>query len=81
MFKRKLIQFKKYLRNKLKFVPNNYYTTWASTFALSFAIGFMVQSNIEYNVKVAVASAALVLIGIGILWDARMKRQERSFSF
>lgn len=81
IFKQKLTKFKKYLKNKLRFVPNNYYTTWASTFGLSFAIGFIAQSNIDYNSKVAVVSAALVLIGIGILMDARMKRQERAFSF
>ncbi len=81
IFKQKLTKFKKYLKNKLRFVPNNYYTTWACTFGLSFAIGFIVQSNIDYHSKVAVVSAALVLIGIGILMDARMKREERAFSF
>jgi transcriptional regulator with XRE-family HTH domain len=34
MFKQKLVKFKKYLKNKLRFVPNNYYTTWAVSFGL-----------------------------------------------
>jgi transcriptional regulator with XRE-family HTH domain len=81
MFKQKLVKFRKHLKNKLRFVPNNYYTTWASSFAVSFAIGFAVQSKIEMNIKIVVISAALLIIGIGIIMDLRMKRQERSFSF
>ena len=81
MFKQKLAKFKKYLRNKLHFVPSNYYTTWAASFGLSFAVGFSVQRNIDYNIKIGVISVALLIIGIGIIMDMRMKRQERSFSF
>ena len=81
MFKNKLAKFKKYLKNKLRFVPNNYYTTWASSFAISFAIGFAVQSKIDMNIKIGVISVALLIIGIGIIMDLRMKRQKRSFSF
>lgn len=81
MFKQKLVKFKKYLKNKLRFIPNNYYTIWAVSFGLSFAIGFSVQSNIDTNIKIGVISVALVIIGIGIIMDMRMKRQERTFSF
>jgi len=81
MFKQKLAKFKKYLKNKLRFVPNNYYTTWATSFAFSFAIGFAVQNKIDLNIKIGVFSAALLIIGIGIIMDLRVKRQERSFSF
>ncbi len=81
IFKQKLAKFKKYLKNKLRFVPNNYYTTWAISFASSFAIAFAIQSKIDLNIKIGVFSAALVLIGIGIIMDSRIKKQERSFSF
>ena len=81
MFKQKLVKFKKYLKNKLRFVPNNYYTTWAVSFGLSFAVGFSVQSNIDNNIKIGVISVASVIIGIGIIMDMRIKRQERTFSF
>lgn len=81
MYTSKLKEFKKYLKTKLRFVPINYYTTWAVSFALSFAIGFSVQRNVDYNTKVAVILGALVLIGIGIVMDVRMKRQERSLRF
>jgi transcriptional regulator with XRE-family HTH domain len=81
MFKLKLTKFKKYLKNKLRFVPNNYYTTWAASFGISFAVGFAVQTNIDNSIKIGVISVALVIIGIGIIIDLRMKRQERSFSF
>ena len=79
MFKQKLTKFKKYLKSKLRFVPNNYYTTWAATFGLSFAIGFTVQPNIDYSIKIGVISIALALIGIGFIMDLRMKNQERTF--
>lgn len=81
MFKQKLAKFKKYLKNKLRFVPNNYYTTWAASFGLSFAVGFAVQNSIDYSIKIGVISVALVITGIGIIMDIRMKRQERSFNF
>jgi transcriptional regulator with XRE-family HTH domain len=81
MFKQKLIKFKKYLKNKLRFVPNNYYTTWAVSFALSFAIAFSVQSNIDYSIKIGVISVALLVLGIAIFMDIRMKKQNRTFSF
>jgi len=81
MFKQKLAKFKKYLRNKLHFVPSNYYTTWTVSFAVSFAFGFAVQNNIDYSIKIGVISVALLIIGIGIIKDLRIKRQERSFSF
>jgi hypothetical protein len=81
MFKQKLIKFKKYLKNKLRFVPNNHYTTWTASFGLSFAIGFAIQNNIENSIKIGVISVALVIIGIGIMIDSKMKRQKRTFSF
>ncbi len=81
IFKQKLIKFKKHLKNKLRFVPNNYYTTWATSFALSFAIGFALQSKIDINIKIGVISAAVLIIGIGIIMDLRIKKQDRAFSF
>ena len=81
IFKQKLIKFKKYLKNKLRFVPNNYYTTWAVCFAPSFAVAFSVQSKIDYSIKIGVISVALLVIGIGIFIDMRMKKQKRTFSF
>jgi transcriptional regulator with XRE-family HTH domain len=81
MFKQKLIKFKKYLKNKLRFVPNNYYTTWAVSFALSFTIAFSVQSNIDYSIIIGVISVALLVLGIAIFMDIRMKKQSRTFNF
>jgi transcriptional regulator with XRE-family HTH domain len=78
MFKLKLAKFRKYLKNKLRFVPNNYYTFWAFSFGLSFAVSLAVQSKIDYRIIVGVISAALVLIVIGIIMDLRIKKQERS---
>jgi transcriptional regulator with XRE-family HTH domain len=81
MFKLKLVKFKKYLKNKVRLVPNNYYTTLAVSFGLPFAVSFVIQSNIDYSIKIGVISGAFVVIGIGVLMDLRMKKQERSFSF
>lgn len=81
MFKQKLVKFKKYLKIKTRFVPNNYYTTWATSFAISFAIGFSVQNKIDLNIKIGVISAAFLIIIIGIILDVRIKKQERAFSF
>lgn len=81
MFKKKSAKFKKHLRNKLHFMPSNYYTTWAVSFAASFAIGFAIQNNIDYSIKIGVISAALIIIGIGKIMDLRMKKKERSLNF
>ena len=81
MFKQKLAKFKKYLKNKLRFVPNNYYKTWAISFAVPFSITFIIQPKLDLNIRIAVISLALLLIGIAIFMDLKMKRQERSFSF
>ena len=81
IYKQKLTKLKKYLKNKLLFVPNNYYTTWTASFGIPFAIGFAIQNNIDNSIKIGVVSVALVLTGIGIIMDMRIKRQERSFSF
>ncbi len=81
MFKEKLTKFKKYLKTRLRFVPLNYYTIWTTSFSLSFAIGFSVQSKIDLNIKIGVILVALLIIGIGVIMDLRLKRQGRSFSF
>ena len=77
MYKQKLGKFKKYLKNKLRFVPNNYYKTWAASFGIPFAISFAIQSKIDNSIKIGVISVAILIIGIGIILDMRMKKQQR----
>lgn len=81
LFKGKLTAFKKYLKNKLRFVPSNYYTTLGLSFAIPFAIGFGITDGISMTNKIIVISAALSLIGVGIITDARIKSQKRAFRF
>ena len=81
LFKKKLKKLKKYLKNNIGLIPSNFYTTWAASFGISFAMSFSVQGSIALNLKIAVISAALFLILIGVLLDTRMKKQERSFNF
>jgi transcriptional regulator with XRE-family HTH domain len=81
IFKQKLTKLKKYLKNKLGFVPSNYYTTWAAAFGISFALGFTVQDKIDNSLKIGIIAAAIVLIGIGIIIDLRIKKRDRSLRF
>lgn len=81
LFKQKLVKFKKYLKGKLRFVPNNYYTTIGISFSVPFSIGFGIQDGISITNKILVISAILSLIVIGIILDLRIKRQNRSFNF
>lgn len=81
MFKQKLTKFRKHLKNKLRFVPNNYYTTRAISFAIPFSIAFTIQPKIALTIRIVVISLALLLIGIAIYMDVRMKKQKRSFNF
>ena len=81
MFNQKLAKFRKHLKNKLRFVPNNYYTTWAISFAIPFSIAFTTQPKIALTIRIVVISLALLLIGIAIFMDIRMKKQKRVFNF
>ncbi|MFY7670785.1 helix-turn-helix domain-containing protein [Tenacibaculum sp. MEBiC06402] len=81
LFKIKLINFKKHLKSKLHFVPNNFYTKWTASFGLSFAVSFVVQNNIDVSIKIGVVLVALMIIVIGILMDNKTKKQERTLNF
>ncbi len=81
MFKKKMVELKKHLKNKLRFVPNNHYTIIGITFAIPFSIGFGITDGITMTNKIIVISAVLSLIAIGIIMDIRIKKQQRSFSF
>ena len=81
VFKHKLVEFKKFLKTRLRLVPNNLYTIWAVSFGFSFAIGFSIPEGIDLYLKIGVSSLAILLILTGVLMDLKMKRQERSFSF
>jgi len=80
LFKKKLIQFKKYLKNKLRFLPSNYYRFWVLNFGVSFAIGFSLNGNIDNSLRIGVISTVVVLIGIAIIMDLRTKKQNRSLN-
>ncbi len=81
LYKEKLSSFKKFLRKNMRFVPRNYYTTWACSFAIAFVIAFAFQENISFSLIFVVAIAAISLIAVGIILDFRINQQERSFSF
>ena len=81
IYKQKLTKFKKHLKNNLGFVPKNYYTTWIASFGIAFATAFAVQRNIDVYIKIGVISVALLLIGVAMMIDLKIKRQNRSFSF
>ncbi|OUR93907.1 hypothetical protein A9Q87_04140 [Flavobacteriales bacterium 34_180_T64] len=81
IFKQKIKKFRTHLKTKLRFVPNNYYISFAIIFAVPFSITFTIQPKIDLNIRIAVISVVLLLIGIAIIMDLRMKRQGRSFSF
>lgn len=79
-FKKKLIEFKKFLKARLRLVPTNFYTTWAFSFGFSFAVGFSFQGTDPSQIIGVISCAALIVLS-GMLMDLRMRRQERSFSF
>ncbi len=82
LFKQKLRRFKKFLKTKLRFVPNNHYTGLGLYFAIPFAIGFIVSTNkIDISIKIAVTLAAISLIAICVILDLRIKRSGRSLGF
>ena len=82
LFKQKLSMFRKYLKSKLSFVPNNYYAIHFFYFAFPFAIGFAVAANnIDIIIKIGVAFASIILIAIGAILDLRIKKRGQSLGF
>lgn len=81
LFNQKLGKFKKYLKTKLRFVPNKFYTNIAISFAIPFAIGFVYPYGISPTTLALMCIPVLFVIGIGILLDLRIKKQGRSLSF
>jgi len=81
LFNQKLSKFKTFLKTKLRFVPNNYYLSLAIIFAVPFAFTFTIQPKIDLNIRIAVISAALLLVAIAIYMDLRIKKQDRSLHF
>jgi transcriptional regulator with XRE-family HTH domain len=77
LFKQKLSKFKKYLKTKLRFVPNRYYTNIGIGFAISFGIGIVATNGIGIEIILL----GLFIITACILMDLRMKKQGRSLDF
>ena len=65
----------------MRFVPTNYHTSWAVIFGVSFTVSFSIQENLSQPLKIGVIAGALLLIGIGIIMDMRMRRQQRALHF
>lgn len=81
LFKKKLSEFRKHLKTKLRFVPNNYFTNYVLYFAVPFAIGFAINSKIDLYIKLGVAIAAIIFVFIAVLMDLRIKKSGRSLVF
>jgi len=81
LFKQKLSKFKKYLKTKLRFVPNKYYTSIAISFAIPFAIGFVFPYGIAPTTLAIICIPVLFVVGIGVLLDLKIKKQGRSLGF
>jgi len=81
LFKEKLKKFKSFLSTKLRFVPTNYYLSLALIFAVPFAFTFTIQPKIDLSIRIAVISAALLLVAIAVYMDVRIKKQGRSLHF
>lgn len=81
MFKLKLDKFKKFLKTKMNFVPNNYYTRLGVSFTIPFVIGFGVTNRQSLTKTIIVIIIASLLILIGVLADLKIKKQDRSLRF
>ena len=77
MFKQKLSKFKKYLKTKMRFVPNRYYSNIGISFAISFIIGFIATNGIGIEIILL----GIIIFTACILTDLRIKKQGRSLSF
>ncbi len=85
IFKKKLTQFKKYLKNNLGFVPNHYYTLVTAGFAISFGVSFGVSTSmtarIDTALQVGIIAVVMLSILVGAFIDSKYRKQNRSLSF
>jgi len=81
LFKKKLREFIKFLKSKMKFVPSRYYTTLSISLVVPFAIGFLLASEISILNKLMVILPTSLLIAIGLWMDIRIKKQNRALDF
>lgn len=81
LYQQKLKKFRTFLRTKLRFVPNNHYAYLAIIFTIPFAVAFSFQPKIDLSIKIGVFSMAILVIGLAILFDLRIKKQNRSLRF
>lgn len=77
LYKKKLIKFKKFLKRKLRFVPEKYYTTLGLSFALSFMVGLLVTEAI--GLEFVLIGAAIIIACV--FMDLRIKNQGRALRF
>ncbi|OIQ17636.1 MAG: hypothetical protein BM557_08065 [Flavobacterium sp. MedPE-SWcel] len=77
MFKQKLNKFRKYLKTKLRFVPNRYYTEIGVSFTIAFVTGIVVTNG----VGVEIILLGLTIVALCVFQDFRIKKQGRSLSF
>ncbi|WP_196885459.1 helix-turn-helix domain-containing protein [Aureivirga sp. CE67] len=57
LYKKKLSQFKKYLKTKLKFIPKNFYLKIGLSFSVSYIIAFIITKGLDFT-----------FVGIGIIF-------------
>ena len=81
MFKQKLKKFKSFLSQKMRFVPRNYFLFLAVIFAGPFVIGFTIQPKVDFNIKLGVITAVVLVMFLGNLLDRKIKRENRDLRF
>lgn len=81
LFKKKLKEFIKFIKRKMKFVPSGYYTALGIFFVVPFVIGFSLANEITIFNKLVVILPTFLLIVIGIWMDMRIKKQNRALDF
>jgi transcriptional regulator with XRE-family HTH domain len=77
MYSQKLRKLKKYLKTKLRFVPNWYYTNIGLSFTIPFVIAFI--ANNAFGIELILF--ALTIFTACVLMDFRIKSQGRSLRF
>lgn len=81
LFQPKLEKFKTFLKKKLKFVPNNFYTKMGMYFTLPFTISFFITSGNTISNKIVVVVLVGILLLMAVFLDSRIKKQNRSLEF
>ncbi|WP_196895186.1 helix-turn-helix domain-containing protein [Aureivirga marina] len=76
LYKKKLSQFKKYLKTKLKFIPTNFYLRIGLSFSISYIVAFIITKGLDFTF----VAIGLIFLVYCLIMEYKINKSGRSLS-